>query len=228
MECQIRDIGERLCLRRSSREWHRWHSKTTTPTTRTKSALQQSYPSTSWPRVWLAAPSLGARRLGCSGPPWLGGALASIPGVAWAAKGGRRECIKCCQDILPPGRERGQCISAAARGQCPFLPPASEGITCGPGVVAGTCGATCLSNQCTGEIICVCCPVGGPCPCLPIPDPRPSCINVDAPCPTAEECLNPPDPEFPSEVIVEVVIGCPGPLSPVCDESPICLEPLLG
>ncbi len=180
----------------------------------------------------------------------VGGALASIPGVAWAAggKGGNRECVRCCKKKFGPGRKRGQCISAGARGECPvtcdgnggggecppgsLLPPAEGGISCGPLEEGGGCGGGCLYNVCTNEITCVCCPIGGPCPCLPQPDPNldpcitiflSGCPCVDREC---EACTNPAHPEYPGTRTFTVGSKCPGPHNPGCDASAICLEPL--
>jgi hypothetical protein len=49
----------------------------------------------------------------------VGSVLASVPGVAWAAEGGNSACAKFCRENFPPGRERGQCIKAGARGEGP-------------------------------------------------------------------------------------------------------------
>jgi hypothetical protein len=49
----------------------------------------------------------------------LGSMIASIPSVAWAANGGNSACAKFCRENFPPGRERGECISAGARGEGP-------------------------------------------------------------------------------------------------------------
>lgn len=192
----------------------------------------------------LASGTLSRRKaLRLLGAALVGGALASIPRVAWAAKGGNRECVKCCKETFGPGPERGQCISAGARGECPVtcdgngggecppgsLPPVSREITCGPLEEGGGCGDTCLYNECTGEIICVCCPIGGPCPCLPEPDRNlHPCISFTSQCPLNPEwCTNPDDPGFPFETTTIINIPCPGPHNFGCDESdPICFEPL--
>jgi hypothetical protein len=58
--------------------------------------------------------------------------LASVPGVAWAARGGNSACAKFCQENFPPGRERVECISAGARGEGPCFG------NCDPGD-GGTC-----------------------------------------------------------------------------------------
>lgn len=70
----------------------------------------------------VASGTLSRRKaLRLLGAALVGGALASMPGVAWAAgrKGGNRECVRCCKEKYGPGRKRGQCISAGARGECP-------------------------------------------------------------------------------------------------------------
>src|SRR5215207_2206366 len=94
----------------------------------------------------LASGTLSRRKaLRLMGAALVGGALASVPGVAWAAKGGNRECVKCCKETYGPGRERGQCISAGARGECP--------VTCGGEECPDLdlCGSVCcepLTRQC--------------------------------------------------------------------------------
>jgi hypothetical protein len=115
------------------------------------------------------------------GAALVGGALASIPGVAWAAKGGNRECVKCCKENFPPGPERGECISAGARGECPVTCDGngsgecvSDEATCFP---ESSSGCQCFENRCTVTPTCVCCPPGGPCPCVEA-DPADPCIIV--------------------------------------------------
>ncbi len=49
----------------------------------------------------------------------VGGMLTSVPGAAWAARGGNSACAKFCRENFSPGRERGECISAGARGEGP-------------------------------------------------------------------------------------------------------------
>jgi hypothetical protein len=187
----------------------------------------------------LASGTVSRRKaLKMLGAALVGGAFASMPGVAWAAKGGNSECIRCCKETFDPGRERQQCISAGAHGECPVtcdgngggggcppgsLPPVSEQTTCGPLTAGGGCGVSCLWNECTGEINCVCCPIGGPCPCLTPPDPQPACIRFTAACPGPQECYNTANPP---ESTIGLNIPCPGPHNPGCDQSPICLAPL--
>jgi hypothetical protein len=124
----------------------------------------------------LASGSISRRKaLRLMGAALLGGTLASFPGAAWAAEGGNRECVKCCKEKFGPGRKRGQCISAGARGECPVTCDGNGGGGCVPSEV--TCfsetssGCTCVENTCTGTVNCVCCPPGGPCPCVDLTDP---------------------------------------------------------
>jgi|SRR5215211_1454405 len=92
---------------------------------------------------------------------WMGGALvgaavASIPGVAWAAPGENSACAHFCRDTFPPGPERAECISAAAQGQglCFECGPKATDTTrvlCGQVCCASgeTCSAT---GQCSAPI----------------------------------------------------------------------------
>ena len=124
------------------------------------------------------------------GAALVGGAFASIPGVAWAAKGGNRECVRCCKEKFGPGRERGQCISAGARGECPVTCDGNGGgeecvsdrVTCSSETSSG---CNCITNSCTRTVTCVCCPPGGPCPCLEFDETDP-CIEA-----TQDACGNP-------------------------------------
>jgi hypothetical protein len=96
-----------------------------------------------------------SRALKLLGGALLGSVIASIPGVAWAANGGNSACAKFCRDNFPPGRERGQCISAAAHGQGPCFEECSfAGEPC-PG---GTCVP---QSPSTGDL--VCCPLQRAC-----------------------------------------------------------------
>jgi hypothetical protein len=126
----------------------------------------------------------------------LGSALASIPGVAWAARGGNRVCMKFCKQTYPPGPERAQCISGSMRGEgpcftrpgCPCPVIASAAGECPPGThfvseeafcdpEAGECGCMCVRNRCMGTVTCACCRTGGPCPCIEF-DPTDPCTDV--------------------------------------------------
>jgi len=80
----------------------------------------------------LASGTLSRRKaLKLMGAALVGSALASIPGVALAAgEGGNRECVKCCKEKFGPGRERGRCISAGARGECPVTCDGNGGGNC--------------------------------------------------------------------------------------------------
>jgi hypothetical protein len=96
---------------------------------------------------------------------WMGGALvgaalASVPRVAWAANDGNSACAHFCTQIFPPGPQRGECISAAARGEglcfeCGPEAPDQTRVLCGQVCCASgeTCSATeqCVvpSNICT-------------------------------------------------------------------------------
>jgi hypothetical protein len=178
----------------------------------------------------------------------VGGAFASIPGVAWAANGGNRECVRCCKETYGPGRERGQCISAGARGECPVTCDGNGGGECPPGSLLppavggdlmwtirgrGRLRGGCLYNVCTNELTCVCCPVGGPCPCVPIPDHiLDPCITMfSSACPEPEACTDPAQPNYPFRNTFSIDAGvsypCPGPHNPECgQQSEICVGPM--
>jgi hypothetical protein len=66
-----------------------------------------------------------------------GGMLTSVPGVAWAARGGNSTCAKFCRENFPPGRERGECISAGARGEGPCFD--NGGGNCDLGGIGTSC-----------------------------------------------------------------------------------------
>jgi hypothetical protein len=112
----------------------------------------------------LASGTLSRRKaLKLMGAALVGGALASVPGVAWAARGGNSACAKFCRENFPPGRERGQCISAGARGEGPCFDGNGGGTVCT--AHGDTCvnefGETgqCCCNPPSGEPTtnCICC-----------------------------------------------------------------------
>lgn len=78
--------------------------------------------------------------------------LGAVAGSLIAVVGGRQttqarnnECAKLCKSLFGPGKDRGQCISAGARGRGPCAVPP---------VVTGTC---------TGTFVCTCETATGPC-----------------------------------------------------------------
>jgi hypothetical protein len=104
----------------------------------------------------------------------LGGTLASFPGVAWAAKGGRSSCAKFCQSLFGANTpEEAECVSAAKRGEGPCFTCTTAG-GCGPSFTKPTCTATgqtyicstcqcvCPSGQeaCGGSCVSKSCPTG--------------------------------------------------------------------
>jgi hypothetical protein len=98
----------------------------------------------------LASGTLSRRKaLRLLGAALVGGALASIPGVGWAAQGGNSACAKFCRENFPPGPERGECISSGARGEGPCFDDGNGGGGC------TTQGASCL-DEFGGTGICCC------------------------------------------------------------------------
>ena len=92
------------------------------------------------------------------GAALVGGTLASFPGGAWAAKGGRSSCAKFCQSLFGANTpEEAECVSQGTKGQGPcFTCTTSTG--CGPNFTKPTCtvtGQTYLCSTCQCE-----CPSG--------------------------------------------------------------------
>jgi hypothetical protein len=135
---------------------------------------------------------------------WMGGALAgaalaSVPGVAFAAEGGNSACDEFCHANFS-GRAAGQCTSAGAHGTGPCY-------TCTPGIGPGpnftippcspnevfnpqTCACACAEGfeTCQGACVPVC-PTGtqrNPETCLCEGGPNPECAG--ATCQTFVEC----------------------------------------
>jgi hypothetical protein len=127
----------------------------------------------------LASGTISRRNaLRLMGAALVGGALASIPGMAWAAKGGNSACAKFCRENFPPGRERGECISAGARGEGPCFDNGGGGCT--------TELASCLDESggpgycCCGDFNnCICCPAAGNRVCgIAFPSGEPVCPGI--------------------------------------------------
>ena len=96
----------------------------------------------------VASGTLSRRKaLRLLGAALVGSALASIPGVAWAAKGGNRECVRCCKEKFGPGRKRGECISAGARGECPVTCDGNGGGNCLNGTTECPFQFGCQNNE---------------------------------------------------------------------------------
>jgi len=93
------------------------------------------------------------------GAALVGGTLASLPGVAWAAKGGRSSCAHFCQSLFGASTpQEGECVSQAKsrEGAC-FR--CTEAGGCGPSFTKPTCpevtGQTYNCSTCQCE-----CPTG--------------------------------------------------------------------
>src|SRR5215217_8181295 len=66
--------------------------------------------------------------------------LGAVAGSLIAVVGGRQttqarnnECAKLCKSLFDPGKDRGQCISAGARGSGPCAAPVTGTCQAGPG-----------------------------------------------------------------------------------------------
>ena len=92
------------------------------------------------------------------GAALVGGTLASFPGVAWAAKGGRNSCAKFCQSLFGANTpEEAECVSAARTGQGPCFTCTTE-TGCGPNFTRPPCTVTGQTYSCS---TCQCkCPSG--------------------------------------------------------------------
>ena len=131
----------------------------------------------------LANGSISRRKaIRLMGAALVGGTLASFPGGAWAAKGGRSSCAKFCQSLFGANTpEEAECVSAARTGQGPCFtcttetgcgpnftkPPCSEGpyscdrCSCCTSI-AGSCGSNgeCCSGRCVSGTCAAPCTAG--------------------------------------------------------------------
>ncbi len=83
----------------------------------------------------------------------MGAGLLALVGVADAGAASKRNCAKACKQRFGPGRARGQCISACARGTDGGN---GESRPCGSNV----CGS---GEYCCNESCGICAPIGGAC-----------------------------------------------------------------
>jgi hypothetical protein len=113
----------------------------------------------------LASGSISRRKaLRLMGAALVGGTLASLPGVAWAAPEGNSACDAFCHQNFS-GRQAGTCSKKGARGTGPCYECTAAG--CGPNFTKPTtCPVTgqtynCSACQCecpSGQVVC-----GGKC-----------------------------------------------------------------
>ncbi len=150
----------------------------------------------------VASGTLSRRKaLRLLGAALVGGAFASMPGVAWAAKGGNRECVRCCKETYGPGRERGQCISAGARGECPVTCDGNGGL-CPPESCCCVCRYT---DKATGQVLTTTCQSG---------------VSHDF----CQQFLVDCEASQPPESDLQAFAVCPGP----ADEDRIVCSPVTG
>jgi len=131
----------------------------------------------------LASGSISRRKaIRLMGAALVGGTLASFPGGAWAAKGGRSSCAKFCQSLFGANTpEEAECVSAARTGQGPCFTCTTE-TGCGPNFtkptcsegpyscdrcscctsITGSCGSNgeCCSGRCVSGTCAAACPTG--------------------------------------------------------------------
>jgi hypothetical protein len=111
--------------------------------------------------VGLASGTLSrGKALKLMGAALVGGALASFPGAAWAAKGGgggKSACAKYCQSLFPGDTAaQEECTAQGAKGTGPCFAcggPGNPGPTCGPNEVLHT--PTCQCRP-TTSVFCLC------------------------------------------------------------------------
>jgi hypothetical protein len=114
------------------------------------------------------------------GAALVGGALASLPGAAWAARGGNSACAKYCSTVFTEGTTaHEECVSRGTRGTGPCF------VCGGPGNPAPTCGINQTLNtttcQCEGPV----CPagsiIGAPCGTCQVGSSTLNCICFPSP-----------------------------------------------
>jgi hypothetical protein len=99
----------------------------------------------------------------------VGGALASLPGVAWAQGGGNSACVRCCKRAFEPGEKitvrgrersaRGYCISQSAKNRQCYVPCEDNGngdCPYGEELCGGECVLKCPEGQVRDFSTCVC------------------------------------------------------------------------
>jgi hypothetical protein len=147
----------------------------------------------------LASGTISRRKaLRLMGSALLGGALASIPGVAWAAKDNISACVQSCRQTFPPGGARGECVRRCREGsacpgtcdegfpqcnnnpECVAYQTAEGGCVCFDVRQDQECG---LFQQCTTSLDC---PTGQTCATNTCCSPGGICIAPEQLCPTAE------------------------------------------
>jgi hypothetical protein len=92
------------------------------------------------------------------GAALLGGTLASFPGAAWAAKGGKSSCAHFCQSLFGSSTpQEAECVSQGTKGQGPCFTCTTQ-TGCGPNFTKPTCTVTGQTYNCS---TCRCeCPSG--------------------------------------------------------------------
>ena len=84
----------------------------------------------------------------------MGAGVLALIGDTEAGAAGKRHCVEGCKRRFGPGRARGQCISACARGT--GKNPSTGPVSCGPKVCES--GEYCCNESCG-----ICAPIGGAC-----------------------------------------------------------------
>jgi len=97
------------------------------------------------------------------GAALVGGTLASFPGVAWAAKGGRSSCAQFCQSLFGANTpDEEECVSQGTKGQGPCFTCTDVG-ECGPNFTKSNCTdvegqtyscSTCRCECPSGQVLC--------------------------------------------------------------------------
>jgi hypothetical protein len=135
------------------------------------------------------------------GAALLGGTLASFPGAAWAAKGGKSSCAHFCQSLFGSSTpQEEQCVSQGTKGRGPCFTCTTQ-TGCGPNFTKPTCTVTgqtynCSTCRCecpSGQEVCGTSCVSTSCPTGQVFDPsRCTCVAQcsDSICTTDDDCCS--------------------------------------
>ena len=157
----------------------------------------------------------------------VGAAVASVPGLAWAAPGGNSACAQFCTANFPPGPQRRQCTSQGARGGGPCY-ECTPGIGPGPNFVppdcpggdfnTETCECGAVMECARSEDLCAgafCCP-NSTCECFWTTEGGTACFTPTIVCGNPEVQVCASSSECPTGFACVVTCGCGSVCYPLC------------